>query len=326
MTEVGGQQDVGFLYSYDPATNTLDSLIDFSTINYTTFPFDSLRDDSYAHSNGWEFMLASDNKLYGLTIGSMFSYDPATKEFKSLNKLSVGGGITGHPEINKLGIYTFYAHLLEICTPPYYRNTISDTLYFIVGQPATFTISTPNTDTFHWTKNNTAIALADSTLSFTSIALADSGTYQCLLKNECGDSLLKSFYVKVGQILPIGFALTGKVQNNNAVLQWQDLAANNVNYYELQRSADGRNFAPLTKVSATNQTAYRYTDVGAFASPSPSERDGVRFFYRLKQTGKDGKENLSNIVELNTESSTLNFALSPNPAKDKLTVAHCFCQ
>ena len=189
-----------------------------------------------------------------------------------------------------------------------------------MGQPATFTISTPNTDTFHWTKNNTAIALANSTLSFTSIALADSGTYQCLLKNECGDSLLKSFYVKVGQILPIGFALTGKVQNNNAVLQWQDLAANNVNYYELQRSADGRNFAPLTKVLATNQTAYRFTDVGAFASPSPSERDGVRFFYRLKQTGKDGKENLSNIVELNTEHSTLNFALSPNPTKDKLTV------
>ena len=128
-------------------------------------------------------------------------------------------------------------------------------------------------------------------------------------------------------VTPLPFTLTGRLisssaaggQGEAAVLQWTDLAASNVASYELQRSNTASNFIRVTMVSATTQTAYTYTDKGIFASPN--ERDGARVFYRLKQISKDGKEAYSNIVQLNTQLLTPNFfTLSPNPAKDKLTV------
>ena len=326
-TLYGGRYDYGFLYSYDPANNALDTLANFGTIDNLAIYYDSLRRDSYYHQNGWgtELLSSYDNRLYGLTGGSMFSYNPVDSQFRSLNSLS--GGPTN--AAGRLGFSVNYGRLLEICTPPYYLSTIPDTVHVFQDQPFSFTISTPNTDTFHWVKD-AATPLpqqTDSTLHFDTTRLTNQGWYTCTLINECGDSTTKRFFLKVDIVTPLPFTLTGRLisssaaggQGEAAVLQWTDPAASNVASYELQRSNTASNFIRVTMVSATTQTAYTYTDKGIFASPN--ERDGARFFYRLKQISKDGKEAYSNIVQLNTQLLTPNFfTLSPNPAKDKLTV------
>jgi uncharacterized repeat protein (TIGR03803 family) len=192
-TLYGGLSNKGFIYKYDPATNTLDTLINFETATRPT-PYDSLRETYYLNEFGWGADLVSsyDNKLYGLTAGSMFSYNPVDSQFRSLNGLT--SGLTQFS--GRLGFSTNNAHLLEICTPPYYLSTIPDTIHVFQNDSFSFTISTPNTDTFHWVKDvTTTLPLqTDSILHFDTTRLTDQGWYTCTLINECGDSTTKRFY------------------------------------------------------------------------------------------------------------------------------------
>jgi photosystem II stability/assembly factor-like uncharacterized protein len=115
-------------------------------------------------------------------------------------------------------------------------------------------------------------------------------------------------------ILPIGLIFTGKIQNNNAVLQWQDQEANNVSRYEMQRSITSNNFTPIAQIFAQQtQLDYTYTD-NSFTDAAT----GGKAFYRLKQISKDGKEEYSNVVLLSIYNSQ--FTLFPNPANDKVTI------
>lgn len=310
-----GLFDKGFLYSYEPATNTLDTLVNFaSTYWHPLPPYDSLRSTYYYPSNGYgtELRASYDNKLYGLSANSMFSYNPMDSEFRSLNYLGVGSTQFS----GSLGYSPTYARLLETCTPPYHFTAIPDTIHVLQNNPFSITISTPNTDTFHWVKD-IATPLpqqTDSTLHFDTARLSDEGWYTCTLVNECGDSILKKFYLKVDIITPLGLTFTGKLQNNNALLQWHDETANNVSNYELQRSITANNFAPITQIPAQqNQYNYTYTDKNFADAPTEGKA-----FYRLKQVSKDGKEAYSNIVLLTINNPQ--FTITPNPAKDKVTI------
>ncbi len=311
-----GVNNDGFIYSYDPATNALDTLINFQTANFN-YTFDTIHHQLIFNIAGWgtELISVSDGRLYGLTRKSMFSYEVATNQLHSLISFGL-----------EYGAQPMYAHLLQTCTKPYFYFTIPDTLHVFLGQPVSFAIGTPNTDTFRWYKDNVYLPTqTDSLLHITTAALSDQGWYHTKLTNECGDSITKKFYLKVDIITPLGLAFTGKVishstgggQGEAALLQWTDPAAKDAETYTLQRSPNGRNFATLyTTKAKPSQQAYNYTDE---AFKTFTNANNGKAFYRLLQQNKDGKENYSSVVLLTTANSPL--TITPNPASDKIIVS-----
>lgn len=124
-----------------------------------------------------------------------------------------------------------------------------------------------------------------------------------------------------GTTLPVNIN-NFKGQQNGArnVLSWTTLIEQNNKGFELQRSAEGRNFSTLAFISskAPNGNSslaltYQFADVKPLA---------VKNYYRLKQVDKDGKYVTSDIVLLKGLQPNA-FALSniyPNPAKSSVNV------
>jgi hypothetical protein len=124
-----------------------------------------------------------------------------------------------------------------------------------------------------------------------------------------------------GQALPITLStFRGVRQGSKNVLAWSTYNEQNNTGFELQRSADGRNFTSLsfvpTKAANGNSTTsiqYSFDDVKPIAGTN---------YYRLKQIDNDGKFVMSNIVTLKGEKvTTLQLtAVYPNPTIDRLNV------
>jgi Secretion system C-terminal sorting domain len=98
-----------------------------------------------------------------------------------------------------------------------------------------------------------------------------------------------------------------------ALIQWQTGEESNMGYFLVQRSADGVNWTPLTKVSATdNATGSSY----AYQDNQPS--GGA--FYRLQIVDNAGNDTYSPVFRGGCSDITLPLMVYPNPAEDQ-TVA-----
>ncbi len=93
MTNGGGINDAGVIFSIDPLSHTYTKLIDFNDMNGAS-PFGSL-------------IQASDGKLYGITLqggannlGVIFSYDPLTYTYKKLKDFDYS--VSGYYPANSL--------------------------------------------------------------------------------------------------------------------------------------------------------------------------------------------------------------------------------
>lgn len=98
-----------------------------------------------------------------------------------------------------------------------------------------------------------------------------------------------------------------KKRENEAYLQWQTSSEINASTFEIERSADGRNWQYLGQVASkggeATHTDYSYTD----ALPQAGTN-----MYRLKMTDLDGSFSYSRIAALEFEGETV--AVYPNPA------------
>ena len=113
---------------------------------------------------------------------------------------------------------------------------------------------------------------------------------------------------------------TGKKEGSVNLLSWQTATEINNTGFELQRSADNKNFSKLdfiaSKANNGNSNAtlsYNYTDAKPLASSN---------YYRLKQIDRDGKANYSNTILLkgdNVKQVSIVGAY-PNPARNILNV------
>ncbi len=108
----------------------------------------------------------------------------------------------------------------------------------------------------------------------------------------------------------IGF--NGKYNNANAELTWRTTNEYNNSGFELQVSADGQSFVPVTFVNARNQQGvndYQYTDSRPFTKYHVS-----KLYYRLKQVDLNGDITYSHVVMIEKSvaaSTTVN--VYPNP-------------
>ena len=107
-----------------------------------------------------------------------------------------------------------------------------------------------------------------------------------------------------------------KLKNEEVLVTWATTSEVSNDYFEVQRSNDGKEFAALGKVNGkgnnNSRTSYSFTD---FAPAT-----GINF-YRLKQVDFNGNSTVSKIVSVRLVSvADAMLSLSPNPVSDELNI------
>jgi hypothetical protein len=120
-------------------------------------------------------------------------------------------------------------------------------------------------------------------------------------------------------VLPVNLeSFSAQRSNNDIRLKWQTASENDNDYFELQRSPDGKNFTPVTQVPGMNGTGtknYEWNDAAAALLNSS------RIFYRLKIVSLSGNAEYSNIVVVYlNKGNALITGVNPNPFANKIDI------
>jgi hypothetical protein len=117
-------------------------------------------------------------------------------------------------------------------------------------------------------------------------------------------------------VLPIILqSFNGSLQNNISTLQWKTNCENAGDAFELQYSADGRNFTTIYKTDAMgncNGNMYKFLHTNVTASLN---------YYRLLLKSMDGQYKTSNIVMLRNGKINFEFSVLPSFDKDQIGYA-----
>ncbi len=163
---------------------------------------------------------------------------------------------------------------------------------------------------------NTATQLPASQTSI-SIEYACQGILRVEIDFYSGGVLKECTLVPIaGGPLPVKLsAFNGRLNTETeATLAWTSSMEENSYQYEVQRSADGKNFVTVGKVKAANfsLTSVKY----AFNDPLPG---AGAYYYRLKMVDLDGKSELSKVVYVNSKKgSGIVTKVFPNPFKSEI--------
>ncbi len=113
----------------------------------------------------------------------------------------------------------------------------------------------------------------------------------------------------------LSFDVSGKKEN--AILQWTTSQEVNVNFFEVQRSIDGKEFIKIGLVTAFGNSAstrlYNYTDTIG--------KDKT-YYYRLRMIDKDEAFSYSKVVSIKSQWDNTALLISPNPARDRVVISH----
>ncbi|MCU0333698.1 MAG: T9SS type A sorting domain-containing protein [Chitinophagaceae bacterium] len=114
--------------------------------------------------------------------------------------------------------------------------------------------------------------------------------------------------------LPVKFLSFFAIKNgDDAKLNWTVESDENNNFFEVERSTDGRVYRPLNKVAAkANGRSVNTYESADFAL---SKLGTNQVFYRIKQVDRDGQITFSNIRNLNAVRRGTPVQLFPNPVK-----------
>lgn len=113
-------------------------------------------------------------------------------------------------------------------------------------------------------------------------------------------------------ILPVELiSFQALAQENSALLTWETVWERANDYFEVQKSTDGKNFFGIGRVqgkgTSQNKNVYQLIDNEPFK--------GINY-YRLKQVDLDGKVNYSKIISLYFSGGEEIFNIFPNPSTD----------
>jgi hypothetical protein len=111
-----------------------------------------------------------------------------------------------------------------------------------------------------------------------------------------------------GGILPVTFGAIKATEKGTGVqIDWTSYSEQNLANYQIERSADGINFASVGEVAPRNaaaETQYGFFDALPLSGTS---------FYRIRNNDIDGKSGLSNIVKINLNKNIKTIGIYPNP-------------
>ncbi len=169
---------------------------------------------------------------------------------------------------------------------------------------------------FWATKIDSAVG---STLSITDNNLANLATGYYYLDIINGSSRIVTspiWYTRNdGTVVPVTFSsFSVQKQNNTVQLNWTTQQEVNSSHFIIQKSTDGKNWMDVDKIIATGNSSTPKNYQAFDLKPA----NGINY-YRLKQVDKDGKTELS-VVRSVSFKNTFKISVSPNPAKDFITV------
>ncbi len=152
-------------------------------------------------------------------------------------------------------------------------------------------------------QSRTPISLGDSSYyNFTTTAVAAS---------KAADRFMMVFKPAAG---PLPVTITGISANRNndrsIAIRWTVENEVNIEKYEIERSADGRNFTGIISAAATNSSVYTKNDLSPLAADN---------FYRIKALTLGGYTQYSAIVKVAPLVELPSIVISPNPVADQRT-------
>jgi hypothetical protein len=101
--------------------------------------------------------------------------------------------------------------------------------------------------------------------------------------------------------------------NNGATVSWSTTSESNTNYFELQRSTNGNDWASVSTIKAAGNSSSEHT----YQLP---DFNGGKAFYRIKEVDKDGQPVYTSIIRTNCEVKAVDMVIYPVPARDLLNV------
>jgi hypothetical protein len=124
--------------------------------------------------------------------------------------------------------------------------------------------------------------------------------------------------INVPTILPVNLiSFTGELLNDDVLLKWTTSAEIDHDYFEVERSTDGRNFTSIGRRYPQQSSSGKYS----FSDPASNLPAGT-LFYRLKIVSTIGSVEYSRVITVYTDRSTPFVAgLRPNPFVNSLGVA-----
>ncbi|MFY7839821.1 MAG: T9SS type A sorting domain-containing protein [Lacibacter sp.] len=113
--------------------------------------------------------------------------------------------------------------------------------------------------------------------------------------------------------LPINFAnVNAKKANGKVAISWTNLTESDVDYYEVEKSSDGRVFTAVgrTKPSANDYSSqnYQLADVETASTT----------YYRVKGVEYNGTTKYSSILKISADAKGKSFTVYPNPVANKV--------
>ncbi|MBG9377235.1 T9SS type A sorting domain-containing protein [Panacibacter sp. DH6] len=143
------------------------------------------------------------------------------------------------------------------------------------------------------------------------------GYAEYILNTGIGSSVPAYYKFSAGNfatiILPVTITNFHAYQkNNNVVLGWTAVNETNVDYYEVEHSADGINFLPLQQVNALNNGKNQNDYTCAHQQPQSG-----RHYYRLKFVDNDGTAKYSGIATVDIEPGGKAIRVYPNPVENR---------
>jgi hypothetical protein len=144
----------------------------------------------------------------------------------------------------------------------------------------------------------------------TPIDLNGTTTFNFNVVNVPGSWNPNRFHIVFKQlsVLPVTFSTIKAVrQNDDILVDWKVENEMNIKQYEVERSADGREFKRSDVVTATgknNSSGYNWLDQNPISGNN---------FYRIKSIGINGEEKYSSIVKVSLENNLHDIVIYPNP-------------
>ena len=120
-------------------------------------------------------------------------------------------------------------------------------------------------------------------------------------------------------ILPAtGLELSATREKNNVSLNWKTISEINSDYFEIERSTDGRNYTKVgtsVKAAGTSNSEKLY-----HADDDTRNVQSPIVYYRIKLTDKNGKKAYSNVSIVKLPENGAVIKLVPNPFISEITI------
>ena len=115
--------------------------------------------------------------------------------------------------------------------------------------------------------------------------------------------------------LPVELTRSGAaMQKNEVLVSWETATERNNDYFDVERSADGRTFEAVARVKGNGTSSQKRS----YATLDSAPLGGVSF-YRLRQVDFDGRTQFSPVVTVENAARNV-AAVYPNPATTEVTI------